>query len=132
MEQFTRQSKSHFGAHLSLVYVFRVIPLWNIHVWPIHYPGIHHCRNGGVSSDSATTSATKFIRPHKYNMRQYHSMLAHQGPNDAVLNRHRQGLPLCSSKHDNKLLSTLPVRYCPLFASFPPPPNLSLRLLSVH
>jgi hypothetical protein len=91
-QQFTQQSRSRSRAHLSVVHVFYVIHLRAIRGWPVHYPSLHHCRNGGVSSDSATISATKFTRLHKSYMRQYCSKLAHRGQNNAVLNWHRQGL----------------------------------------
>jgi hypothetical protein len=81
-----------------LVHVFHVIPLQVICGWPVHYPGIHHDKDGGVSSNTTTISATKFTEPHKFSMCQYRSMLAHQGPNDMVLNWHRWGLPLWSSE----------------------------------
>jgi hypothetical protein len=47
--------------------------------WPIHYPGIHHCRRGEVSSNSVTVEATKFAGPYKSRMHQYIIKLAHQG-----------------------------------------------------
>jgi len=46
-----------------------------IHGWPVHYPGIHHCRNGEGSSDLYDDQTTRLIGPHKSNMRQYCSML---------------------------------------------------------
>jgi hypothetical protein len=63
---------------------------------PVHYPcclARPSLQVGRIASDPATISATQFMGPHKSHMRQYCSMLAHQGPNDAVLSRHRQGLP---------------------------------------
>jgi hypothetical protein len=55
-----RQSRSRSRSHLSLLHVFHVIPLRAICGWPIHYPDLHHYRNGEVSSDSTTINATKF------------------------------------------------------------------------
>jgi hypothetical protein len=92
-QQFTWWSKSPSRAHLSLMHFFHAIPLWAIRGRPIHYPGIHHYRNAGVLSDSATISATKFVRPHKSIIHQYRSILAHRDPDDAVPNRHMWGLP---------------------------------------
>jgi hypothetical protein len=43
----------------------------SIRGWPVHYPGIHHCRCDEVSSNSATVEATKFARSHKSRMWQY-------------------------------------------------------------
>jgi hypothetical protein len=37
----------------------------------IHYPGIHHCRRGEVSSNSVLIEATKFVRPHRSRMHHY-------------------------------------------------------------
>jgi hypothetical protein len=91
-------------SHLPLVHVFHMIPLW-----AIRGCGIHHRRNGKVSSDSVTTSAIKFTGPHKSSMCQYHSMLAHQGLDDVVFNLHMQGLPSSELQIDNKQLSAIPI-----------------------
>jgi hypothetical protein len=63
----------------SLRHVFHVKPLWAIRGCPVHYPNIHHCRCGRVSSNSATDKATKFVGPHKSRMCQYIIKLAHLG-----------------------------------------------------
>jgi hypothetical protein len=63
-----RQSRSRSVSHLSLVHVFHMVPLQAICGWPINYPSIHHCRNGKLSSNLVTISATKFIGPHKSRM----------------------------------------------------------------
>jgi hypothetical protein len=52
---------------------------WAIRGWPVHYPGIHHCRRGEGSSNSVTAKATKFAGPYKSCMRQYIIKLAHRG-----------------------------------------------------
>jgi hypothetical protein len=70
---------SQAGSHLFLVHVFHVIPLWAIRGWPVHYPGIHHCRKGEVSSNTVTVEATKLVGPHKSRMRQYIIEFAHRG-----------------------------------------------------
>jgi hypothetical protein len=44
---------------------------------PAASPG-HHYRCGGVSSNSATDEATKFVGPHKSHIRQYIIELAHR------------------------------------------------------
>ena len=49
--------------------------LWAIRGWPVHYPGIHHCRNGEGSSDLYSDRTTRLTGPHKSSMRQYCSML---------------------------------------------------------
>jgi hypothetical protein len=72
------------------VHAFDTIPLRAICVWPVHYPGIHHYKDGGVSSNTTISRTTMFIELHKSSMRQYCSMLPHQGPNDTVLNQHRR------------------------------------------
>jgi hypothetical protein len=51
---------------------------WAIHGCLVHYPDIHHCMRGERSSNSVTTEATTFVRPHKSRMRQYKIKLAHQ------------------------------------------------------
>jgi hypothetical protein len=38
---------------------------------PVYYPGIHHCKRGEVSSNSAIVKTTKFTGPGKSRMRQY-------------------------------------------------------------
>jgi hypothetical protein len=52
---------------------------WAIPGWPIHYPGIHHCRRGEGSSNLMTIEATKFVGLHKSHMHQYIIKLAHWG-----------------------------------------------------
>jgi hypothetical protein len=37
----------------------------DIRGWPIHYPGLHHYRYGGVASVSKTIQDTKFMGPDK-------------------------------------------------------------------
>jgi hypothetical protein len=49
--------------------------------WPMHYPGIHHYRYGGIASVSVTYEATKFVGPHKSRMRQYIVNAYSFGPN---------------------------------------------------
>jgi hypothetical protein len=64
-------------------------------------------RYSGVSFNSATIIATKFVRPHKSHMRLYTTQcLLQQGKTNTVLNRHRQGLPSWSSKSDIRPLSS--------------------------
>jgi hypothetical protein len=61
----------------------------------------------GESSNSATVDATKFVGPHKSRMCQYTTQcLLQQGTTDAVLNRHRRGLPPWSSESDIRPLSS--------------------------
>jgi hypothetical protein len=73
----------------------------------------------GVSSNSAIIDATKFARPHKSHMRQYTTQcLLQQGTTDAVLNRHRRGLPPWSSESNIRPLSSFPssIPHFPLVA----------------
>jgi hypothetical protein len=79
-QQLTMAIKESVRAHLTLVYVFHVISLRSIHGWPIHYPGLHHCRYGRIVSDSATISATMFMGPHKSRMHQYTINACLSGP----------------------------------------------------
>jgi hypothetical protein len=63
----------------------------------------------GVSSNSVTVDATKFVGPHKSCMRQYTTQcLLQHGTTDVVLNRHRRGLPPWSSESDIRSLSSFP------------------------
>jgi hypothetical protein len=118
-QQFTQQSRSRSRAHLSVVHVFYVIHLRAIRGWLIHYPSLHHCRNGGVSSDSATISATKFTRLHKSYMRQYCSKLAHRGQIMRSLIDTGRGYHIQSSEHENTPLSILPIWHSPLSPTYP-------------
>jgi hypothetical protein len=52
---------------------------WAIRGWFIHYFGIHFCRRGEGSSNSATAEASKIVGTHKSCMRQYIIKLAHRG-----------------------------------------------------
>jgi hypothetical protein len=102
-----QQSKSQSGSHLSLVHVIHVIPLRAIRVWPIHYPSIHHCRRGEVSSNSVTGEVTKFVGPHKSLMHQYIINLAHRGQTIGP-QLTQAGLPPQSSEYENSSLSSFP------------------------
>jgi hypothetical protein len=85
----------------------------------------------GVSSNSATVDATKFAGPHKSHMRQYITQcLLQQGTTDAVLNRHRRGLPPWSSESDIRPLSSYPssIPHFPLVA----PPSLTFTPTPSH
>jgi hypothetical protein len=63
----------------------------------------------GVSSNSATVNATKFVGPHKFRVRQYTTQyLLQQGTTDAIINRHRRWLPPWSSESDIRPLSSFP------------------------
>jgi hypothetical protein len=107
--QFTRQSRNWAGSHLSLVHVFHMIPLRAIRGWPIHYPGVHHYRNCGVSSDSATVSTTKFVELYKFHMRQYIIKHAHQGQATRFLIDIGRGYHLQSSEHEKTPLTALSI-----------------------
>jgi hypothetical protein len=67
-QQFTSTIKESVWAHLTLVRVFHVIPLWAIHGWPVQYPSFHHCMYGRASSDLATINTTNFMGPHIFHM----------------------------------------------------------------
>jgi hypothetical protein len=58
-----QQSKSQARSHISLVHAFHAIPLQGIWGWLVHYPCIHHCSRGEVSSNSLIAEGTKFARP---------------------------------------------------------------------
>jgi hypothetical protein len=77
--QFVATIKESVGSHLSLVHVLHAIPLQAIHGWPIHYPSIHHCMSGEVSSNSVIIEDTKFVGPHKSHTHRYIIELAHLG-----------------------------------------------------
>jgi hypothetical protein len=63
-QQFISTIEESVQAHLTLVRVFHVKPQWAIGGWPIHYRILHHCRYGGIASNSTTIDATKFTGPH--------------------------------------------------------------------
>jgi hypothetical protein len=74
--------------------------------------------------NSVTVEATKFMGPHKSRMCQYTTQcLLQQGTIDAVLNRHRRGLPPWSSESNIRPFSTFPssILHFPLVA----PPDLN-------
>jgi hypothetical protein len=87
-----------------------------------HYPNVIR-KYSGVSSNSAAVKATNFVGPHKSHMLQYTTQcLLQHGTTDMVLNQHKRGLPLWSSKSDIRPLSSFPssILYFPLVA----PPKL--------
>jgi hypothetical protein len=101
------------------VHVFHTILLCTITGWPVHYPDIQHYKDVSVSSNTTIINATKFTQPHKFSMCQYCSMLSHQDPNDAVLNRHRWGLPPWSLECPLILSLTFPSDDTPHSTSYP-------------
>jgi hypothetical protein len=115
-----QQWRSRSGSHLSLLHVLHPIPLQAIRGWPIHYPGLHHYRNGEVLSDSATINATKFTGPHKSRMHQYCLKHAHRGQNGVVINRLTWGLPTSEFKM-GKHTTLHP--FHPVFSTFPKLPR---------
>jgi hypothetical protein len=52
----------------------------------------HHCRYGGIASDSVSNNVTQITRPHKSSMRHYYLILL-IGAKRSVINRLRRGLP---------------------------------------
>jgi hypothetical protein len=115
--------KESSQAHRTLVLSSTWKPHRVVRGWPEHYPNVIR-EVQWVSSSSATVEATKFVGPHKSHMRQYTTQcLLQQGTPDAVLNRHRRGLPPWSSEYDIRPLSSFPssIPHFPLVA----PPSLT-------
>jgi hypothetical protein len=106
--------KEMIQAYLTIVHVFHAMPLWAIHGWHVHYPGIHQCRYGRIASVLVTIQATKFIRHHKSCMCQYIIKLVHQGQVTWSLIDSRGGYHLRSSEHENTPLTALLNQYSPL------------------
>jgi hypothetical protein len=95
-------------------------PRWVVRGWLNTIP-MSSVKYSGVSSNSATLEATKFVGLQKSHMYQYITQcLLQQGTTDAVLNRHRRGLPPLSSKFDIRPLSSFPssIPHFPLIAPF--------------
>jgi hypothetical protein len=78
--QFTTTIKESSRAHHTLVQVFHMIP-HRTSVGGPHTIPMSPVEYGGVSSNSATIEATKFMGPHKSRMRQYIINVVATGPN---------------------------------------------------
>jgi hypothetical protein len=76
-----------------------------------------------------SSALLSLLEPHKSNMHQCCSMLAHQGPNDAVLNQQKQGLPPWSLEYPWIHSPTFPFGDTPLVVPYFPRICLNLRQL---
>jgi hypothetical protein len=117
------------------VHVFHVIPYTGLFVGgpytiPVASTG-HHCKNGKLSSNSATISVTRFTGPHKSSMRQYttQSLFIRTQPTRALIDS-GGGYHLRSSEFQIRPLSSFPSSIL-LFPLIAPPGLILCQLLSL-
>jgi hypothetical protein len=116
--------KESSWAHHTLVQIFLVIPWWA----SVGGPTLSQCtsvKHSGLSSNSMTVEATKFVEPHKSCLREYiiNACCSRAQPTQSLIDTGRGYLHRCF-EHENRPFSPFPSGI--LHFSLVAPPGLKL------